>query len=181
MSTLLLHSAPMLRFDLRPEDTPLLEAAIRFGDWLAAREDVTDEQRHAITSLQHVLRCLPEIAEGVRGSYLFEAVDRELYEFEGTGTPPAGVWGSWFVDYGDFRNQSNGAGISLEIGSVYSPYPDRLQDVLAGSEHEMEFYLVAGRDNRYSPRHYEAWIAEISNLASYIRPDMRCKVEADFR
>ena len=58
-----------MNWDIRDVDKPLIEAAIRFGDWLARHPLTTDEQRQQITAVQQVLRVLPAFHEGFNGEY----------------------------------------------------------------------------------------------------------------
>ena len=47
------------RYDIRPEDEKLIQAAIEFGEWLLRQSEATESQRAAITAMLNFLRNLP--------------------------------------------------------------------------------------------------------------------------
>lgn len=61
-----------MEFQIKPEDEPLIQAAIGMGDWLLAHPDTTEEQKQAIVLLQDGLRHLPAIMPGLDAAYGFE-------------------------------------------------------------------------------------------------------------
>ena len=68
-----------MQFPLRKEDGPLIEAAIRFADWLLAQPETTAEQGDAIRWLRDALRRLPEPTFGYSFDCGFRVTDERIY------------------------------------------------------------------------------------------------------
>jgi len=46
-------------YEIRPEDRPLINAAVQFGEWLGCQPEVTEQQQHAIAQMLAFLGNLP--------------------------------------------------------------------------------------------------------------------------
>jgi hypothetical protein len=126
-----------MRFNLRPEDYRLVNAAITCGDSLAAHPLATSEQAHIIGVLQRALRRLPEESPGVDGEYGFSIVPER----------PEGIERSWTVSLSRPRKVT--APGRLEIFNTYTTLPD---GDLRDGKHEISVRFIAGVPTRYIER-----------------------------
>jgi len=160
-----------MKYDLRAEDWPLIEAAIRLGDWLVSQPEVTEEQQKAIRCLQSALRRLPEASPGVDVEYGFSAVIGEGYYVEMKEDEWEGLYRSWGVSMFP-------PGL-LEIFSIYTPHPE--VDYFEQMAHELEFALKAGEPNeRVGDFYYQEWIAEVSDPGQFRKEGVHFEIEAEF-
>lgn len=149
-----------MKFDIRPEDWPLITAAVCLGDWLADFKGATAEQVKAIRSLQAVLRRLPEVSPGENAEYGFKA-------WTGEKEPPR-LFREWCV----YMNRN-----VVEIFSNYIPFPE--VDVWEQMDHELAFYLRVGDQNKNSTFYYDEWIKEVSNPDAFRKAGYYFEIEAN--
>src|SRR3989442_6969021 len=74
----LIGGGRVMRFDLRPEDHALIEAALAFG---GAHPATADDQRAAIATLRAALRRLPDTPEICDAEYNLMALEAEIKSF----------------------------------------------------------------------------------------------------
>ncbi|MGH7500608.1 MAG: hypothetical protein ACREL7_02510 [Longimicrobiales bacterium] len=135
-----------MTYILRPDDRPLVEAAVRLGDWILEQR-VSRKERKAIEKLQHALRNIEHAAGGFTAEYGFEA---RFGTEEG-----AGVYRAWRVTLSP---------AGLEIFSVYSP--DRKIELVEKIARELDFWLRPGSGESTHDGHYvEQWIDEVRDPA----------------
>lgn len=151
-----------MEFQIKPEDEPLIQAAIGMGDWLLAHPDTTKKQKQAIVLLQDGLRRLPTVTPGLDAAYWFEVVTGEH--------EPVGLFRSWEVSLSP-------PGI-LEIFSIYTPYPypDDVQDKM---QFELRFRLDAGQPNHGDVFYAGEWIAEVSSPEQFLQEGVSFEIEAE--
>jgi hypothetical protein len=141
-----------LSYDVRFLDTPLIEAAIRLGDWLAAQGATSDQQRLAIQDVQRFLRALPQNTENIDAEYglrLNPIDDRD----------PDAVARAWGVGItpGAFE-------LSSSKTRINDPNPfDRV-------DCELQWSLRLGERNKNSNKNVEMWIAELCDPRKLIVP-----------
>jgi hypothetical protein len=158
-----------MKYDLRPEDYLLVEAAIKLGDWLASYEETTPEQIDAIRYLQNALRRLPESSPDVNAQYGFRAIKGRGFFVEMPDDAWQGVSRAWAVTMYP-------PGV-IEIFSNYSPYPE--VHIFKKLAHELGFELRAGEPNPHIGAFYfNEWIDEVSDPAAFIDDEVVFKVEA---
>jgi hypothetical protein len=131
-------------YELRPGDRPLIEAALRLGDWILARPDVTDRQRAAVGVLQAALRGLPAAPPNLIAEYGFHV----RYDPENGG----GLYRAWRVSLSP---------AGLEIYSVYSP--DQKIEREEKLSHELNFWLRPNRVSRHDGFYVAEWIEEVND------------------
>jgi len=149
-----------MKFDIRPQDWPLITAAVGLGDWLANFKDATKEQVEAIRSLQAALRRLPEVSPGLNAEYGFRVWTGEN-ELQWLAR-------EWCVSMSRKK---------IEIFSNYVPYPE--VDIWEMMDRELEFYLGAGDQNKNSTFYYDEWIKEVSNPAAFQTEGCQFAIEAN--
>ena len=151
----------VLKYDIRPQDEALVEAAIGLGDWILAQESTTRAQRRAVVSLQKALRGLPW-AEGTA-----ETIE---YGFHVRTDPPdgRGLYRAWRVMMGPS---------GLEIFSVYSP--DAPIDIESKGERELNLWIRPDRTNAHDGYYYEEWMAEVARPEQFRLPDTLFGIHAE--
>lgn len=136
-------------YDIGAEESPLFEAALGLGDWLAAQAETTDEQRAAIEEMQLFLRNLPAPPPGgFRGEFGFR--------FD--SIPDAGHAGSWMV--------SVYAGMLEVFGHSRDGLP------------EFGWLLRPGETNHNDLATAPDWIAQVRNPRLLAIPGHRMAIEA---
>ncbi len=96
-----------MKWDIRDEEKSIIEDSIAFGDWLHDHPLSTPRQQEMIRSVQDVLALLPKQKSGFDGG--FECTIE---------SPNDNTTGAYRVWSAEFFNDT------LEIGSVYTPYPE---------------------------------------------------------
>lgn len=136
-----------LKYDIRPQDEALVEAAIDLGDWILSQKSTSRSQRRAVVALQKALRGLPWV------EWSAETIE---YGFHVRVEPPdgPGLYRAWRVMLGPS---------GLEIFSVYSP--DAPIDIESKGERELNLWIRPDRPNSHDGYYFEEWIAEVA------RPD----------
>jgi hypothetical protein len=157
-----------MEFQIKPEDEPLIQAAIGMGDWLLAHPDTTEEQKQAIVLLQDGLRRLPAVTLGLNADYGFSIISAD--------DAVVGLNRSWSVSlYPPYR---------LDIGNCYNPfpYPEGDEDYMAlvhkMMAHELFYEIEAGKPNNIGTYYYEEWIAEVASPEPYLKQGYRLEIEA---
>lgn len=69
-------------FYIHPTEQPLVEAAIRLGEWFLASADLDAGGREVVENVMEALRRLPAVTTGVSGSYGFRVIDDALNEWD---------------------------------------------------------------------------------------------------
>jgi hypothetical protein len=131
-------------YTVRPEDEPLLRAAIGLGDWIVAQRGVSRKQKRAVAALQDALRSLPGTPPPMIAEYGFHA----------RWEPPAGdgLYRAWRVALSPS---------GIEIYSVFSPDEKiEFEDKVA---RELNFWQRPARPATHDGFFYEQWIEEVSD------------------
>lgn len=131
-------------YTLREMDRPLIDAALKLGDWILDQPDTGRGQKKAVTALQDALRCLPGRPPWIIAEYGFHV----RYESQ----DGKGLYRAW-------RVALSPAG--LEIYSVYSP--DVKIDIEEKLTHELNFWLRPSRDSRHDGYYFDEWISEVAD------------------
>lgn len=150
-----------MEFQIKPEDEPLIQAAIGMGDWLLAHPDTTEDQKQAIVLLQEGLRRLPAVTPGLDAAYGFEIWTGEH--------EPVGLDRAWEVTLYP-------PGI-LEIFSIYTPhpYPADIQDM---TQFELMFRLEAGQPNFADVFYADEWITEVNAPEAFLQDGAGFEIDA---
>jgi hypothetical protein len=130
-----------MQYDIRPQDRPLVLAALELGDWILGQEGITEPQRDAVQALQSALFRLPDASPEIAGEYGFNV----RY-----GDDAGSLYRAWGVSL---------SRAGLEIYSVYSPDP-RI-DLWEEMTHELDFWLRPGADNQHDGFYFGEWIDEV--------------------
>ncbi|WP_257292634.1 hypothetical protein [Endozoicomonas sp. ONNA1] len=109
------------KFQILPEEQPLIEAAIKLGDWLWQQESVTKRQKQFIKELQCALSNLPDSTPDVSGGYGFSVCDNEVATWDGVMPVPTGLFREWFVYY--HSGVENDGSIDLHPAGFNPPCP----------------------------------------------------------
>ena len=140
-------------FIIRNDDWPLINAAIKFGEWLR-KQDIDNEQKGKIDNLINALKILPKPTIGLDAVYGLHILEKY----------PKGIDidRSWYV----CMYPAEWAECVLEIGSTYSPNP-RLDDIFDKIDNELNFML--NNDGKVFTHDYnfDRWINEVSNPDVY--------------
>jgi hypothetical protein len=136
-------------YDIRAEESPLIEAALGLGDWLADQAETTDEQRAAIEEMQMFLRNLPAPPPaGFHGEFGFR--------FD--SIPDVGHAGCWIV-------------------SVYNGMLEVFGHSRDGLP-EFEWLLRPGETNQNDLTTAPDWIAQVRNPRLLAIPGHQMAIEA---
>lgn len=136
-------------YDIRAEESPLIEAALGLGDWLADQAETTDEQRAAIEEMQLFLRNLPAPPpDGFRGEFGFR--------FD--SIPDVGHAGCWMVS------------VCRGMLEIFGHSRDGLP--------EFEWLLLPGESNRNDLATAQGWIAQLRKPQLLAIPLHRMAIEA---
>ncbi|KEQ17156.1 hypothetical protein [Endozoicomonas numazuensis] len=171
------------KFQILPEEQPLIEAAIKLGDWLGKQKSVTKQQKQIIKDLQYALSNLPDSAPGVSGSYGFSVCDKAVSTWNGEMPVPTGKFQEWCVYYssGNNNDESIREYCVLEIFSIYSPYPEQHFDDLAGVSKELGLYRATteSKGGICSEDHEVIldWIESVSDPEQFLVEGVDFKIE----
>jgi hypothetical protein len=131
-----------MTYILRPDDRPLIEAALRLGDWILG-EKISRKQRKAVEALQDAIRSLERAPERITAEYGIEA----RYGIE----EGAGVYRAWRVGLSP---------AGLEIFSVYTP--DKKIEFEEKIANELNFWLRPGAGpSSHDGFYVRQWIDEV--------------------
>jgi hypothetical protein len=150
-----------LKYDIRPQDEALVEAAIALGDWILVQKSTSRGQRRAVVALQKGLRGLPW------AEWSPETIE---YGFHVRTDPPdgRGLYRAWRVMMGPS---------GLEIFSVYSP--DTPIDIESKGERELNLWIRPDRPNSHDGYYYEEWMSEVSRPEEFRGPDVVFGIHAE--
>lgn len=138
--TFLVHQAVESRataqamFYIHPLEQPLIDAAIRLGEWMVANATLTDAERAQVAGVLNALRRLPEVTPGVSGSFGFRFADNAVENWDGKGEVPMGDSESWSVCYYPAQDQ-----VWLEIFNHRWTFPQHDTDDLYDIQFELDF------------------------------------------
>ncbi len=103
-----MNSTETLKWHIRDEDKPLINAAIQLGEYIKNHNQTTPLQKHTVSQVQNCLKDLPNYTPGISASY-------ELRVVNDAGFPEMGIRRSWSVEiYND----------TIEIMSDYESFPE---------------------------------------------------------
>lgn len=137
-------------FDYHLAHRPLVDAAIRFGDWLLTLNPTTVE-RAVIRAMQGALGRLPSETPNLDAAYAFEIREGAV------GDGPR-LFRSWNVAYYPLG--------TIEIFSIYTPFP-RPTDIFEEVDREMSLYWEANTPQSPTPEYWARWIREVEELPAY--------------
>jgi len=141
-----MNSTETLKWHLREEDKPLINAAIQLGEYIKNNPQTTPVQKRTILQIQNCLKNLPNYTPGITASY-------ELKIVNNTDFSEAGIKRSWTVEI--FND-------TIEIMSEYDSFPDS-KDRFENTPIELNFCLIAGKKRNNDLKNYMRWIIETSN------------------
>jgi hypothetical protein len=144
-----MNSTGSLKWHIREEDKPLINAAIQLGEYIKNHPLTTPVQKHTIFQIQNCLKDLPDYSPGITSSYELRIVNNPDF-------PEKGIKRSWSVEV--FHD-------TIEIMSDYESFPEP-QDRFEYTSIELNFCLIAGKIRNNDHTNYLRWINETSN------PDM---------
>ncbi len=157
-----------MEFQIKPEDEPLIQAAIGMGDWLLAHPDTTKEQKQAIVLLQDGLRRLPAVTPGLNADYGFSIAATE--------DAVTGIDRGWSVSLYPPCN--------LDIGNYYTPFPypegekEWMELVHEMMAHELFYEIQAGKSCHDGTYYYDEWITEAGSPELYLKDGARLVIDA---
>jgi hypothetical protein len=135
-----------MTYILRAEDRPLIEAALRLGDWILG-ERISRKQRKTVEKLQDALRVLERSPARITAEYGIEA----RYGIEDGN----GIYRAWRVGLSP---------AGLEIFSVYTP--DRKIEFEEKIANELNFWLRPGAgESAHDGFYVKQWIDEVRDPA----------------
>ncbi len=123
-------------YDIRPEDKPLIDAAINLGEWLSNQAITSDEEKSAIQKMLTFLNNLPSPPpEGLNAEFgfFFESINPNAVSHGGT----------WSVS------------VCRGMFEMYS--------VPVDEDDEFSWLLCPGIENQNSLYNSDTWIRQISN------------------
>lgn len=137
-------------YTVRPEDAPLLHAAVGLGDWILAQRGVSRRQKRAVAALQDALRSLPGTPPPLIAEYGFHA--------RWESPDGKGLYRAWRVALSPS---------GIEIYSVFSPDEKiEFEDKVA---RELNFWQRPAKPATHDGFFYEEWIDEVSNPDQFRR------------
>jgi hypothetical protein len=131
-------------YSLRPDDEPLLIAALGLGDWILAQSRVSRQQEKAVGAIQDALRSLPGTPPPMIAEYGFHARYESL---DGKG-----LYRAWRVALSPS---------GIEIYSVYSP--DEKIEFEEKVSHELYFWQRPSHPATNDGFYYAEWIDEVAD------------------
>lgn len=129
-------------FYIHPLEQPLLDAAIRLGNWFIANADLSAAQSESVIRVVEAIRRLPAVSEDVSGSFGFQFTDNSIEDWDGTSDVPIGEHGCWDVSYyptADTPDNLARGQIWLEIFNNRTTLPQSHHDDLYDIRHELDF------------------------------------------
>lgn len=173
-------------FHLVKEDHPLIEAAIRLGEWIFWQQEVTPEERAAIRTLQGQLKRLPSPLEGYRLDYgvtLEFDLALDSPETQDLSVPAIELSRGWHVSIWTDPSRI----CAVDIFSIYSLLPD-LEDARAKEreksdsiDHELDFYLKAGQGTGDRIGDLNRWVSEVDSLDEFRAKARSIEIETYFK
>jgi len=141
-----MNSGESLKWHTREQDKPLIEAAIKLGEYIKNHPLTTQVQKLTAIQIQNCLRNLPHYTSGIMASYELRIVNDPDYSGQG-------IRRSWSVEiYND----------TIEIMSEYDSFPEP-QDRFENTGIELNFCLIAGKKRNNETANFMRWIIETSN------------------
>lgn len=145
--------AKFMRYDIRQDDAPLIEAAIALGEWLQVQPDFPQSQLDALKLILSALCDLPSSPPpDLCGEFGFDLVS--------IAKPDHGHHGAWGVSF------------CRSWFEMYSAKSDEYDP------EEFAWELRPGEQNRNSLSNDALWISEIANPRALIRDGLRISFKA---
>lgn len=163
----------MANINLTKQHKPLIQAAIKLGDWLLSLPEIKGEDAEVIKSIQQALAKLPKLNDGTLAMYGF-SIER--------GDDLAGLVRGWDVSLEYFASDLERQG-GLELFSSYIPIPETTDKSVLALKKQNEVYFnwpVGDTCSLIPPQQQQQWIAEVSNPATYLQQGDRLRIEAVF-
>jgi hypothetical protein len=163
-----------MQFPLRKEDGPLIEAAIRFADWLLVQPETAPEQCVAIRWLREALRRLPEPTFGYSADFGFRVTDERIYRAtDPKELPDSGIQRFWCIA----MYPADWTPLFLEIGSGVCDLP-RASDFQDEAAQELFFDLNLDGPPYEGTYNFDRWIAEVDSLDRFRQPGSIFEIDA---
>ena len=168
-------------FYIHPTEQPLVEAAIRLGEWFLASADLDAGGREVVENVMEALRRLPAVTTGVSGSYGFRVIDDALNEWDYPSAEiPIGkeqLWNVSFCRVGASPNDPSSGEIWFEVTYCRFTYPQREHDELYDVSEELGFLrssldTLKGNYIGFAPSAFELariydWISHVDEVQTY--------------
>ncbi len=155
-----MNSTESLKWYIRDEDKPLINAAIQLGEYIKNNPQTTPIQKLTISQIQNCLKDLPNYTPGISASFELRIVNE-------AGFPEMGIRRSWSVEI--FNN-------TIEIMSDYESFP-KPKDRFENTGIELNFCLIAGKERNNDQTNYLRWIIETSNPDLFLTKGYHAEIE----
>ena len=129
-------------FYIHPQERPLIDAAIRLGEWIAVRNELSAADREHVSRVLVALKRLPAVTPDISGSFGFEYGDDCVESWDGTGNVPSGTSEHWEVCYlpiADSPGNHSSGQVWLEVFNNRWTYPQCYYDDLYDMQFELDF------------------------------------------
>lgn len=149
---------------------PLIQQAIKLGDWLLSLDGLSKADQQAINSIQQALKSLPKIKDGTLAMYGFSLEQ---------GDEMQGLVRGWDVSLEYFANDPEQQG-GLELFSSYIPIPETTDQAILAEKKQSEVYFywpVGGVCNFIQPEQAKRWINEVAQPLNNLQAAERVRVE----
>jgi hypothetical protein len=163
----------MAQIQIEKHHKPLIQAAVKLGDWLLSLPNVSDSDAKVIKSVQQALVKLPKVKDG---SLAMFGVSIEH------GDETSGLVRGWDVSLEYFANDAERQG-GLEVFSSYIPIPETDEETVLALKEQSEVYFhfpVGDIAGFIDPKHQKQWIEETINPRQFIQEGDRLRVEVLF-
>jgi hypothetical protein len=155
-----MNSTDTLKWHIRNQDKPLINAAIQLGEYIKNYTQTTPAQKQTISQIQNCLKNLPNYTPGISAGY-------ELNIVNNPGFLEMGIRRSWSVEI--FND-------SIEIMSEYDSFPEP-EDRFENAGIELNFCLIAGKERNNDQTNYLRWIIETSNPDLFLTNGYHAEIE----
>jgi hypothetical protein len=161
----------MAHIQIDPAHRPIIDAAIKMGDWLLTQPQVDDAARQVIEKIQLTLNQLPEVNDN---SLVMYGVSVEKTFPDGQG-----LIRGWDVSLEYFSDDPEMQG-GLECFSSYIPVPDSEDPEMLKQKKEQEVYFhwpIGDVCNFITPQKAQTWLNVMQDPQAYFSSEDNLRIE----
>lgn len=150
----------MANINLTQTHKPLVNAAIKLGDWLLSFDTLTAEDKAAIASIQKALKKLPKVNDGTLAMYGF-SIEK--------GDETDGLVRGWDLSLEYFSHDPERQG-GLELFSSFIPLPETTDPAVLTQKNLNEAYFhwpIGDVCAFIKPEQAQRWIEETSQPLAF--------------
>lgn len=148
----------------------IIQAAINLGDWLITLENLKDEDKSAIRSVQDALKKLPEIDDDILAMYGF-SIER--------GDADRGLVRGWDVSL-EYAAHDVEQQTGLELFSSYIPLPETNDAAVLAEKKKSEVYFhwpIGDICSFIKAEQAQQWIDDVSQPLQFVEAGDRLRIE----